>query len=212
MVDVKQEWRDGEVQRLASHVARTAARLEELAERYVSLVGHIPAGSNPGGRPAGRAADEPGARGPAGPRVPLRLDVVDVREEVALFVRDLLPRVRIATSAGVVGPSRSVLAGAGNVVPGLLFMALALPGVFAADRGLGDEVARGAWDLVRRAALAAGEVPRPFALTDLCESCGVRSLWVVPERMVIRCGNPGCGWSEPVAGVSAPAYSSADGQ
>lgn len=207
-MDVKQEWQDEQAQRLGAHVQRTADRLEELAERYDALAGHIPAGSNPGGRPAGRAADEPGARGPAGPRVPLRLDVVDVREEVALFVRDLLPRVRIASASGVVGPARSVLAGAGHVVPGLLFMALALPRVFAADRPLGDEVARAAWDLVRRAALAAGEVPRPFALTDSCEACGLRSLWVVPERMVIRCGNPGCGWSEPVHGVSAPAYRS----
>ncbi|URM87013.1 hypothetical protein SEA_RUCHI_45 [Arthrobacter phage Ruchi] len=211
-MDVKQEWQDGQVQRLAAHVERTAGRLEELAERYVTLAGHVPAGSNPGGRPGGRSADEGGSRGPAGPRVPLRLEVVDVREEVALFVRDFLPLVRIATSAGVVGPSRSVLAGAGNVVPGLLFMALALPAVFDADRGLGDEVARGAWDLVRRAALAAGEVPRPFALTEACGSCGVRSLWVVPERMVIRCGNPACGWSEPVAGVSAPVFRSGAGK
>ncbi|UVK62586.1 hypothetical protein SEA_TAYLORSIPHT_47 [Arthrobacter phage TaylorSipht] len=206
-MDVKQEWQDREVQRVAAHVERTAGRLEELAERYTALAGHVAAGSNPGGRPGGRAADEPGSRGPAGPRVPLRLDVVDVREEVALFVRDFVPRVRLAVATGV-GPARSVMTFAGQVVPGLLFMALALPRLFDADRALGDEVARGAWDLVRRAALAAGEVPRPFALTEVCESCGVRSLWVVPERMVIRCGNPGCGWSEPVAGVSAPAYRS----
>ncbi|WAB09156.1 hypothetical protein SEA_EESA_46 [Arthrobacter phage Eesa] len=197
-MDVKQDWQDGEVRRLAAHVERTAGRLEELAERYVALLGHLPAGGG------GKAGDEGGARGPAGPRVPLRLDVVDVREEVALFVRDFLPRVRLALR------SRHVLAGAGQVVPGLLFMGLALPRVFDVDRALGDEVARAVWDLVRRAALAAGEVPRPFALTDVCGSCGVRALWVVPERMVIRCGNPGCGWSEPVAGVSAPAYRSGE--
>ncbi|WNM65717.1 hypothetical protein SEA_VULPECULA_45 [Arthrobacter phage Vulpecula] len=205
-MDVKQDWQDGQVQRLAAHVERTAGRLEELAERWVELAGHVPAGSNPGGRPGGRSADEGGSRGPAGPRVPLRLEVVDVREEVALFVRDFLPRARIAVG---VGP---VLKGAGDVVPGLRFMAKFLPLVFDVDRGLGDEVARGAWDLVRRAALAAGEVPRPFALTEACGSCGVRSLWVVPERMVIRCGNPACGWSEPVAGVSAPVFRSSAGK
>lgn len=211
-MDVKQDWQDGQVQRLAAHVERTAGRLEELAERYVALAGHVPAGSNPGGRPGGRSADEGGSRGPAGPRVPLRLDVVDVREEVALFVRDFLPRVRIAVAAGAIGPARSVLSGAGNVVPGLLFMGVSLPALFDADRALGDEVAREVWDLVRRAALAAGEVPRPFALTEACGSCGVRSLWVVPERMVIRCGNPACGWSEPVAGVSAPVFRSGAGK
>lgn len=207
-MDVKQEWADGEVRRLAAHVDRTAARLEELAGRYVALAGHLAAGSNPGGRPAGRSADEGGSRGPAGPRVPLRLDVLDVREECALFVRDFLPRVRLAASRGVVGPVRSILSGAGDVEPGLLFMALALPRVFAADRVLGDEIAREVWDLERRAAMAAGELPRPFALTDKCEACGLPSLWVVPDRLVIRCGNPGCRWSAPVHGVSAPAYRS----
>jgi len=203
-VDVKRKHEDSEVVRLAAHVGRTADRLEELAERYADLRGHLAAGSNPGGRPNGRAADEPGTRGPAGPRVPLRLDVLDVREEVALFVRDFLPLVRLATSVGVVGPSRSVLAGAGNVGPGLLFMALALPKVFDVDRDLGDEISRGAWDLVRRAAMAAGETPRPFALTEACRECSRKSLWVVPDRMVIRCGHPGCGWSEPVHGVAVP--------
>ncbi|AYN58454.1 hypothetical protein PBI_LUNAR_49 [Arthrobacter phage Lunar] len=197
-MDVKRKWQDSEVQRVAAHVARTAGRLEVLADRYVELAGHVPAGSNPGGRPGGPAADEPGSRGPAGPRVPLRLEVIDVREEVAAFVRDYLPRVRLAMRL------KGVTRGAGDVRPGLLLMARLLPGVYDRAAALGDEISRGAWDLERRAAWAAGEVPRPFALTDLCGGCGLRSLWVVPDRMVIRCGNPACGRQEPVLGVSVP--------
>lgn len=194
-MDVKREWQDGEVRRVAAHADRTAGRLRVLAERYVALAGHVPAGSNPGGRPGGRSADEGGSRGPAGPRVPLRLEVLDVREEVAAFVRDFLPRVRLAMRL------KGVTRGAGDVVPGLLLMARMLPAVYVRASGLGDEISRGAWDLERRAAWAAGEVPRPFALTDLCGGCGLRSLWVVPDRMVIRCGNPACGRQEPVDGV-----------
>ncbi|QGH74536.1 hypothetical protein HYQ03_gp49 [Arthrobacter phage Kuleana] len=203
LVDVKREWSDSEVRRVAAHADRTAGRLRALAERYVELAGHVPAGSNPGGRLGGRSADEGGSRGPAGPRVPLRLEVLDVREEVAAFVRDFLPRVRLAMRL------RGVTRGAGDVVPGLLLMARLLGPVYVRAEGLGDEISRGAWDLERRAAWAAGEVPRPFALTDLCGGCGLRSLWVVPDRMVIRCGNPACGRQEPVVGVSVPRVTSA---
>lgn len=193
-MDVKRQWQDGEVRRVAAHVDRSAERLRGLAVRYEELAGHVPAGSNPGGRPGGRSADEGGARGPAGPRVPLRLEVIDVREEVAAFVRDYLPQVRLAMRL------RRVTRGAGDVVPGLLLMARMLPGVYSRREALGQEISRGAWDLERRAAWAAGEVPRPFALTDACGKCGVRALWVVPDRLVIRCGNPACGAQEPVVG------------
>lgn len=198
-MDVKREWQDSEVRRVAAHVDRSADRLRSLADRFVELAGHVPAGSNPGGRPAGRSADEGGSRGPAGPRVPLRLEVLDVREEVALFVRDFLPRVRLAMRL------KGVTRGAGAVRPGLLLMARMLPGVYERSADLGDEISRGAWDLERRAAWAAGEVPRPFALTDRCGKCGLPSLWVVPDRMVVRCGNPSCGFMEPVVGVTAGA-------
>ncbi|AYN56864.1 hypothetical protein PBI_ANDREW_50 [Arthrobacter phage Andrew] len=191
-MDVKREWVDSEARRVAAHVDRSAARLEALAERYVTLRGHLPAGGRRGG------GDEPAFHAPAGPRAPLRVDVVDVRQEVALFVRDFLPRVRLALRLP------GILRGAGDVVPGLLSMARFLPGVFAADRPLGDEISRGAWDLERRAAWAAGEVPRPFALTEECGGCGLRSLWVVPARMVIRCGNPACSREEPVGPVAVP--------
>ncbi|WPM94299.1 hypothetical protein VB1_CDS0050 [Arthrobacter phage Marchesin] len=95
---------------------------------------------------------------------------------------------------------KGVTRGAGAVRPGLLLMARMLPGVYERSADLGDEISRGAWDLERRAAWAAGEVPRPFALTDRCVKCGLPSLWVVPDRMVVRCGNPACGYSEPVVG------------
>lgn len=197
-MDVKREWENKEAERLAGHIGRASGRLEELADRYVTLRGHLPAGSNPGGRLGGRSPDEGGTRGPAGPRVPLRVEVLDVREEVALFVRDFLPRVRLAMRL------RGALRGAGDVRPGLLLMARMLPGVYGRDPVLGEEISRGAWDLERRAAWAAGEVPRPFALTEACAGCGLRSLWVVPERLVVRCGNPGCGRQEPVVGLAVP--------
>lgn len=188
-MDVKREWVDSEARRVAAHVDRSAARLEALADRWVTLqLGLVPG-------VAGRDTDELVVHTPAGPRAPLRLDVVDVRQEVALFVRDFLPRVRLAMRL------RGVTRGSGDVRPGLLLMARMLPGVYARNRALGDEISRGAWDLERRAAWAAGEVPRPFALTEECGGCGLRSLWVVPARMVIRCGNPACSREEPVGPV-----------
>ena len=192
MVDVKKEHEAAEAARRAGHVQRTADRLESLAARYVDLAGHVRAGGRRGG------GDDVPFHAPAGPRVPLRVDVVDVREEVALFVRDFLPRVRLVMRL------RHVLKGAGDVVPGLLLMARMLPGVYGRQPVLGEEISRAAWDLERRAAWAAGEVPRPFPLTEACEACGVRALWVVPERLMIRCGNPACGRQESVASVMRP--------
>lgn len=191
-------WADEEARRLAAHVERTAGRLESLAERYVTLLRYLVPGVSGGG------ADELVVHKPAGPRVPLSLDVVDLRDEVALFVRDLLPRVRLAMRL------RGVTRGAGDVVPGLRLMRRMLPGVYARDRELGEEITRGAWDLERRACWVMGESPRPYPLADPCGACGVASLWVVPERMLIRCGNPGCGLEAPVA-VSVPVHSSVTG-
>ncbi|QGZ16939.1 hypothetical protein SEA_LITTLETOKYO_47 [Arthrobacter phage LittleTokyo] len=187
MTDVKRAWSDAEVRRVAAHADRVAVMLGELADRWVTLrLGLVPG-------VAGRDSDELVVHKPAGPRVPLSLDVVDVREEVALFVRDFLPRVRLAMRL------RGAVRGAGDVRPGLLLMARMLPGLYSRDRALGDEIAAAACELHRRAAWAAGEVPRPFALADECGACGLRSLWAVPERMVVRCGNPACGESWPVS-------------
>lgn len=195
-MDVKKQWSESEARRVEAHVKRTRERLRDLADRYIALEGHIPAGGRRGG------GDEPAFHAPAGPRAPLRVEVVDVRDEVALYVRDFLPRVRLSMRL------KGITRGAGDVRPGLLFMARMLPFVYARSAALGDEISRGAWDLERRAAWAAGEVPRPFALTDPCGGCGLHSLWVVPERMVIRCGNPACGRQESVSGVSVTVASS----
>lgn len=193
VTDVKRAWADEEIRRRSAHADRVAGMIGELADRWVTLRLRLVPGV------AGRDTDELVVHAPAGPRVPLSLDVVDVGEEVAAFVRDFLPRVRLVMRL------KGALKGAGDVRPGLLLMARMLPGVYERDRALGDEIATAACELHRRAAWAAGEVPRPFALTDECGACGMRSLWAVPERMVVRCGNPGCGESWPV-NVPLPAH------
>lgn len=176
-------WESEQAERLAAHVERTAARIRALADHYAALRGNLGPGRS------GNDPDELFHYKHAGPRVPLRLDVVDLRADVALYVRDLLPRVRYT-----VPTHGSMLRDAGNVPAGLAFMAGALGLVYERDRDLGDEVARGAWELESKAALVTGQRSRPFALVEDCPECSQPALWVVPERLRVVCGNPACSY------------------
>lgn len=200
-MDYSANWGADEARLLAAHIARTVARLETLAGRYAELRGLVPAGS--GGRPE----PDGSRRGPAGPRVPVRVEVLDTLAEVDRYLSELLPLVRgtlrLGTGAGTwaAGPKDGPDGRAARARAGLKFLAAGLAGVYADDPVLGDAVARGAWTLERRAGWLFGDVSRPFALSDPCPACSVPALWVVPDRMVIVCGNPACRASRPVHAV-----------
>ena len=195
------QWETEDARLLAGHIARTVGRLEVLAERYAELRSMLAAGG--GGKPASETI----TRGPAGPRVPIRLEVLDTMGEIDAFLSGFLPLVRGVLRLGVGAGAWTMSARDGGDVrtarvrSGLLFLASSLAGVYAEDPTLGDDVSRRAWSLERRAGWIFGDRSRPFALTDPCPACQVPALWVVPERMAIVCGNPVCRASRPVDAV-----------
>lgn len=198
MGDYSADWEADRARLLQAHIGRTVGRLETLAGRYSELRRMLAADS--GGRPD----TEGGSRPAAGPRLPVRVDVLDTMVEIDRYLLDLLPLVRGTLRLGPGSGLWSVDAGgrgdvrAARVRSGLLFLAGSLGAVYADDPTLGDDVSAGAWRLERRAGWIFGERSRPFALVEPCGACGVPALWVVPERMAIVCGNPACGASRPV--------------
>jgi hypothetical protein len=198
MTDYTGQWDAEQARLLAAHIGRTAGRLEVLAERYAELRSMLAAGG--GGKPA----DGMPGHGPAGPRVPIRVEVLDTMAEIDDFLAGFLPLVRGVLRLGMGAGQWSMTTQDGGdartarVRSGLLFLAGALGGVYNEDPQLGDDVSRGAWELERRAGWIFGDRSRPFALTEPCPACGVPALWVVPERMAIVCGNPACRESRPV--------------
>jgi hypothetical protein len=199
MGDYSGDWAADQARLLQAHIRRTVGRLETLAGRYGELRGMLAADS--GGRPD----TEGGSRPAAGPRMPVRVDVLDTLAEIDRFLLDWLPLVRgtlrLGSGSGLWTAETADRGGdvrAARVRSGLLFLAGSLGAVYADDPGLGDDVSAGAWRLERRAGWIFGERSRPFALVEPCSACGVPALWVVPERMAIVCGNPDCGASRPV--------------
>lgn len=187
-----------EAERLAAHVQRTEDRLLTLAERYSRLREELPAGGH-------RGNDDDRRRSKPGPRLPLRVDVLDLIEAVEDFTDRLGPLVRGTLRIGT-APVYQTRADA--VWAALGVMRRGLMRVYAEDWQLGDDVSRRAWLLERRTGELFGEVSRPFPLTERCPSCAMPSLWVVPDRLVIRCGNPACAAERSVHAV-IPVYVSA---
>lgn len=177
---------------LAAHITRTQARLGALAGQYGQLRAVL-------ATPRTGRAEAPTARRRPGPSSPLRLDVLDALADIDRYLDELLPLVRGALRLGPgVGEWNSRDSRTDRVRGALEFIAAGLARVYEEDPVLGDDVSRGAWQLERRAGWIFGDTSRPFALTEPCPACGVPALWVVPDRMVIRCGNPGCGAQQPV--------------
>jgi hypothetical protein len=199
--DYTAQWDAEQARLLAAHIGRTAGRLEALAERYAELRSMLAAGG--GGKPA----DGMPGHAPAGPRVPIRVEVLDTLGEIDRFLAAYLPLargvLRLGMGAGqwTVGPHDGGDARTARVRSGLLFLAGGLAGVYAEDPHLGDDVSRGAWELERRAGWIFGDRSRPFGLTEPCPACGMAALWVIPERMAIVCANPPCRASRPVNAV-----------
>lgn len=193
MADWTQEAGAEDARLLAAHIARTVGRLESLAARYGELRNLL----GVAGRVQDYSAPAPG--GSPGPRLPLRVDVLDTVVDIERYLRALVPLVRGTLRLGPGGlPVRDRTE---RVRSSLLFLASGLAGVYAEDPGLGDDISRGAWALERRAGWIFGERSRAFALTEPCSACGLPALWVVPERMIVRCGNPACNMQRPVDAV-----------
>jgi hypothetical protein len=193
MADWSGQYAQDQARALAAHVARTQERLHTLADRYAALRVMLTTGRT------GRAEVPTFHRRP-GPSSPLRVDVLDLMQEVDQYVAALLPLVRgtLRLGSGVAEWNRPDTDRAVRVRGSLLFIASGLARVYAEDPVLGDDLARGAWQLERRAGWIFGDTSRPFALSEPCPACGVPALWVVPDKMVIRCGNPGCGAQQPL--------------
>jgi hypothetical protein len=197
MPDWAAEYTEEQARILAAHITRTQGRLDALAERYTVLRALLVTGRT-------ARAEVPTVRPRPGPASPLRLDILDALGDIDRYLSELLPLIRgalrLGQGAGVwaQGTDRAVRNRAA-----LAFIANALARVYAEDPVLGDDVARGAWHLERRTGWMLGETSRPFALAEPCPDCGIPALWVVPDKMVIRCGNPGCGAQRPVDAVTA---------
>jgi hypothetical protein len=191
------QWSERESRRLLEHIVRTSARLDSLAGRYGELRTLLIPGT---GQPVDYGM--PVIHSP-GPGAPLRVDVLDLLEGIDVYLAYFLPLVRgtmrLGHRTGAVSPKG-----------GLLFLSASLGPVYAEDPVLGDDVSKGAWRLDRCAGWIFGERSRPFATPELCQDCGMQSLWVVPERMIIKCGNPACGSQRPVD-AALPAHTSESG-
>lgn len=198
MTDYTAQWDAEQARLLAAHIARTAGRLETLAERYAELRAML------GADTAAKPADGMVSRSPAGPRAPVRVDVLDTMGEIDLFLTRFLPLARGTLRLGGMKNWTKIYGhgtGASRARTGLAFLAASLAGIYAEDPNLGDDVSRGAWELERRVGWIFGDRSRPFALSEPCPACNVPALWVVPERMAIICGNPDCRASRPVNAV-----------
>ncbi len=169
---------------LALYVTKAARVVREVGERWIELHGLVPAGS-------GGSADGPSGPAHAGPRVPVRVDVIDLMREVEAFVERFVPTVRGTLRMGL-GSTRSV-------PTGVAFLAESLPGVYEQDPDLGDEVARDGFRLHHRTGVVLGIVSGAYRLEAECHECGMQSLWLEPESATVACGMPGCGGRWPLS-------------
>ncbi|MEE6280174.1 hypothetical protein [Georgenia sp. MJ170] len=185
--ETERAWLEASERQLTKHLERMVVVVDELARRYVVLVGMVPAGSGPAG--------DGSAHRPAGPRVPLRVDVLDLLRDVEGVAGRYAPLVRGSLRMGLEPGTGSRAQRVGRF---LGLVADGLRGVYADDEGLAAELSRELWRLNDWAGVVVGERSMPFRLEVDCEGCGGRDLWVHPSRMRIRCALPGCGWERGV--------------
>lgn len=188
------EWADEEARRLDAHINRTRRRLGDLQSSYYRLEGLVAGGGTM------RDPDEL-VRPSGGQRIPVRVDVISLRQDVDRW------------AVGLEGESREALGMGWPSVPAadpgpaaMGFLDTFLASIYDADKKLGHRVAKGIWDQAHKAAVKLGEESNPFPLDDACRECGVPALWACPDRMLVRCGNPGCGDEFPVS-VPVPVMS-----
>lgn len=169
---------------LGRYVAKASRVVREVGERWIELHGLVPAGS-------GSSSEGPSGPAHAGPRVPVRVDVIDLMRDVETFVAGMVPPVR--------GTLRMGLGGTRAVPAGVAFLADSLTGVYAQDPDLGDDIARAGFRLHHRTGVVLGIVSSAYRLEAECHECGMQSLWLEPESATVACGMPGCGGRWPLA-------------
>lgn len=149
-------------------------RVRELYER--GDASKAPAGGQGEGIPTG----------PAGSRPPLRVAVLDAVRAIEEDLNRSWPDITRAVGAG--RKVDAALNGLGSRTRARFgWLALHLPDVARQDPGL---CARLTAEWLRGGNMVAGalgERLNPFQTAGDCPTCGVPSLWLSPEMMVIRC-------------------------
>ncbi len=162
---------------------RTASTIRSLAGDWVTLARFVQVGG-------GGGADASGVRTtPTEARIPVNVDVIDLREGISRSVREFVPIVRGTLRMGV-EPMKS------TATPALLrFVAGAFPRLHDTDPCLGDDLAEAMWGFHRRANAILNGVDRtlrPYRLDEPCPQCGLLSMWADPEEWRLGCGMPSC--------------------
>lgn len=186
-------WEDWVARQREAKAERTAGTLLVLAERYIELHGHVAPGR------AGVAS------GPsvAGPRIPIRVDVVDTLTAVEAFTAETASLVWGSLRMGIHSPARD----RSDVVHDLRRIADLIGRVFIDELDLGHQVARDAGKLAWRAGVALGVEQPATRLTVDCPECRLPALWWKQALGEVRCGNPDCSAMWDLLGESVLRYS-----
>ncbi|GAA1333206.1 hypothetical protein GCM10009592_26780 [Brachybacterium rhamnosum] len=188
MADWAKAWQDEVDERTRAVVDRAVVHLDDLEVRYLALGGMVT---------PGRGA--PGGRRPAGPSVPVRVDVIDLARDVEVFA------VRYAGL--VAGTLRAGSSNTRSTVGALAYVGNNLGTAALEDPTLAVDVEGGAAKLRWRARRLVGEVASAFPVDVDCPECGLMSLWVHPGRGVVKCGVEDCGAEWTVGEIAVPVWS-----
>lgn len=189
MGDWRKEWQDELDQRAQALVMRAQVHLDDLQVRYLALRGMT-------GQTSMSVGD--GGRGVHGPRVPIRVDVVDLLRDVEVYA------VRYAGL--VAGTLRAGSSNTRSIVGALSYVADNLGPATIVDPTLTGDVESGAAKLRWRARRIVGEVSTAFPVDVTCPECGLMSLWVHPGRGIVKCGVESCAAEWSVGDVAVPVW------
>lgn len=191
MPDWTDQWREHLDEQARRVVERAVVHLDDLQVRYLGLRGIVGAGSGHGGGDV--------TRNVPGPRVPVRLDVVDLARDVEVFS---------TRYAGLVaGALRAGRPNVRSIVGALSYVGEYLGPAALADPSLAGDVETKAAGLRWRARHLVGDVSAAFPVDVDCPGCGLMSLWVHPGRGVVKCGVEACGQEWSVGDLAVPAWS-----
>lgn len=188
MADWTANWQDELDDRVRTLVLRAQVHLDDLEVRYLALGEMLTPGR---GVSAGR-------RTSPGPTVPIRVDVVDLARDMEAFA------VRYAGL--VAGTLRAGSSNTRSTVAALAYVGEHLGRASIADPSLATDVESGAGKLRWRARRLVGEVAAAFPVDVDCPECGLMSLWVHPERGIVKCGVVECGSEWAVGEIAVPVW------
>ena len=188
MADWTAQWQDELDERAARLVQRAQVHLDDLAVRYAALGELVVPGRG----------NSTGRRTPAGPSVPIRVDVVDLARDTEAFA------ARFATL--VAGTLRAGSSNTRTTIAALGYVGDNLGPASLADPSLADDVEAGAGKLRWRARRLVGEVSAAFPVDVDCPECGLPALWVHPGRGIVRCGVEECGGEWTLGEIAVPLW------